>query len=124
MENQVSINIQNGLKHLQSLGTITKFTTILWIIVCLILFALVSKQRSEISTLLSQKEKDLEQIHSVAYDQGYVSAIWDTYLDKPLYRIVEEEETGNPTLWRKTEVDPINKEKLDAMAPKTAQVVE
>lgn len=70
------------------------------------------KLQRENSLILSEKEVELEAMHSKAYDQGYVSAIWDTYLEKPLYRIVEEDESGEPSLWRKTDVDPVNQKKL------------
>lgn len=75
----------------------------------------ITSEKTKLQKLAAEHENQLAQMHSAGYEQGYVSAIWDTFLDKPLYRIVEEE--GGPTLWRKTEIDPVNKERLGKETP-------
>jgi hypothetical protein len=66
-------------------------------------------------------EIQLQKIHSEGYEQGYVSAIWDTHLGRPLYQVIEAPVPGSnpertePTLWRRQEIDPANRERLERL---------
>lgn len=58
----------------------------------------------------SQGETDLENIHSIALEQGYQSAIWDVYFQTPSY-LIQEDEHG-VSLWKKQNIDPVNAQRL------------
>ena len=64
--------------------------------------------RAEQASALAEKhEADLERIHSVGYDQGYLDAVWDGHFGILKYQI-QEGGDGEPTLWKKQVIDPTN----------------
>jgi hypothetical protein len=57
-------------------------------------------------------EAELEKIHSLGFDQGYVEAVTDAYLGEPRYMLTEEN-GGQIKLWKKTPLDPVYSKKLN-----------
>jgi hypothetical protein len=65
----------------------------------------------------STHELQLQAMHSKGYDQGYLNAIWDTFLGVPLYQVQEvlkADGTPDITLWKQQEIDPGNRQRLNA----------
>lgn len=75
----------------------------------LLLLAIQSRIKEQIT---KENEAQLEQMHNVAYEQGYVMATWDSYFKEPQYMVLATE-TG-PELWKKQDTDIINSERIKA----------
>lgn len=75
-------------------------------VIGLILFSALSNRYSKNARLkrVQAQEAALEKMHSLGFDQGYVEAIIDTFLDNPLYMLSEEHD-GQLKLWKKMPLD-------------------
>jgi hypothetical protein len=79
----------------------------------LIIFSSINIRHTKNTRLEQQQaqEADLEKMHSLGFDQGYVEAVIDTYLGDPLYMLTEEH-GGQIKLWKKTPLDPVYSKKV------------
>jgi len=83
----------------KALGLILIFLAIIFT------FAVIRHQDKKRQNTTAAHEQELEQIHSLGYDQGYVSAVIDTYMGDPQYMLTEEG-GGDLKLWKRTTIDP------------------
>lgn len=78
----------------------------------IILYASQTLQKRSKQKAHAANEEKLEQIHSLGYDQGYVTAIIDAYLEEPQYMLTEDN-SGDLKLWKKTTIDAITRKQLE-----------
>lgn len=88
---------------------------LVWVLLSAILLYNYLTTRAELTTLRKGQEATLEQMHQLGYDDGYVSAIWDTYLNVPEYMIVEGHD--EPQLWKRMPVSDAHKKKISTLDP-------
>jgi hypothetical protein len=67
-----------------------------------------------LSRKISETEGRLENFFYEGYEKGYQSAIIDAYLENPSYMVLEDED-GVGTLWKRVEVDEVNKKRLESV---------
>jgi hypothetical protein len=85
---------------------------ILMLLAIIFVISTLKNQDKKRSKTASTHEQELEQIHSLGYDQGYVSAVIDAYLGDPQYMLTEEH-GGDFKLWKRTNIDPDHTKKLE-----------
>lgn len=96
--------ISNKVPQRNQLGLILialSFAGILFVLALTRIDLLHRMQESE-----KAHETELEKLHGLGFDQGYVEAIIDSYIGSPTYRLTKGG-NGQLKLWKRVDINPM-----------------